>query len=183
MSTEAYLLFLRAYVEPDYDKTIELFEQALAADAEFAAPRAALAFLWASELINTNFSAAVASEAAPSARQGTRLRRARSGARPDIPFARSALTLTDMLNWRWTEAYERLVVARDRTPNDVTQYDIFLLSYLGRYEEALDIVQRGSQLYPNEPDNVRWTGWAHGFAGRYDEAAAALHRRRGKTQR
>ena len=28
---------------------------------------------------------------------------------PTIPFARSALTLTAMLNWQWTEAYERLV--------------------------------------------------------------------------
>jgi len=175
VSTEAYLLFLRAYVEPDYDKTIELFERALAADAEFAAPRAALAFLWASELINTNFSTAVASDARAERQAKVREYAERALALdPTIPFARSALTLTDMLNWRWTEAYERLVVARDRTPNDVTQYDIFLLSYLGRYEEALDIVQRGSQLYPNEPDNVMWTGWAHGFGGRYDEAAAAF---------
>ena len=37
------------------------------------------------------------------------------------------------------------------TPNDVTQYDIFLLSYLGRYEEAMSVVQRGEQLYPNDP--------------------------------
>ena len=125
VSTEAYLLFLRAYVEPDYDKTIELFERALAADAEFAAPRAALAFLWASELINTNFSAAVASDARDERQAKVRDYAERALALdPTIPFARSALTLTDMLNWRWTEAYERLVVARDRTPNDVTQYDI-----------------------------------------------------------
>ena len=110
VSTEAYLLFLRAYVEPDYDKTIELFEQALAADAEFAAPRAALAFLWASELINTNFSAAVASDARAERQAKVREYAERALALdPTIPFARSALTLTDMLNWRWTEAYERLV--------------------------------------------------------------------------
>ena len=171
VSTEAYLLFLRAYVEPDYDKTIELFERALAADAEFAAPRAALAFLWASELINTNFSAAVASDARDERQAKVRDYAERALALdPTIPFARSALTLTDMLNWRWTEAYERLVVARDRTPNDVTQYDIFLLSYLGRYEEALDIVQRGSQLYPNEPDNIC------GRAGHTDSPAATTRR-------
>ena len=96
-----------------------------------------MAFLWASELINTNFSAAVASGARDERQAKVREYAERALALdPTIPFARSALTLTDMLNWRWTEAYERLVVARDRTPNDVTQYDIFLLSYLGRHEEA-----------------------------------------------
>ena len=55
VSTEACVLFLKGYEEPDYAKTIELFEQAVAADGKFAAARAALAFLWATELINTNF--------------------------------------------------------------------------------------------------------------------------------
>jgi tetratricopeptide (TPR) repeat protein len=79
-----------------------------------------------------------------------------------------------MLNWHWTEAYERIVGARQLAPNDVTQYDIFLLSYLGRYEEAMSVVQRGEQLYPNDPDNSMWRGWALGFAGNYDGAAAAF---------
>jgi pentatricopeptide repeat protein len=80
-----------------------------------------------------------------------------------------------MLKWRWSDAYKRLVEARDRTPNDVTQYDIFLLSYLGRTAEAMDIVRRGSELYPHDLDNnFMWTGWAAGFDGRYDEAAAAF---------
>jgi pentatricopeptide repeat protein len=175
VSSDAYVLFLKAYEEPDYDATLELFEQAVAADGNFAAPRAALAFLWATELINTNYSSAIAADARDEHEARVRDYAERALALdPTIPFARSALTLTDMINWRWSEAYERLVLARDRTPNDVTQYDIFLLSYLGRHDEAMDVVQRGSQLYPNDPDNFMWTGWANGFAGRYAEAAAAF---------
>ncbi len=38
VSTEAYVLFLKAYEEPDYVTTIDLYEQAAAADGGFAAP-------------------------------------------------------------------------------------------------------------------------------------------------
>lgn len=172
VSTEAYLLFLKAYEEPDYDKTIELFEQSVAADETFAAPRAVLAFLWATELINTNYAAAVAPEARAE-HQAKVIAYAERALSLDerIPFARSALTLTAMLNWNWSEAYERIKLARGVTPNDVTQYDIFLLSYLGRHDEALSVAQRGEQLYPGDPDNSMWRGWALGFAGNYAEAA------------
>ena len=175
VSTEAYVLFLKANDETDYDRAIELYEQAVAADGEYAAPRAALAFLWATELINTNYAGAVPPDARAAHQAKVREYAERALATdPTVTYARSALTLTDMLNWRWTEAYERLVRARTLTPNDVTQYDIFLLSYLGRGEEALRVVERGQQLYPNDPDNWMWRGWATGFAGRHDEAAAAF---------
>jgi TolB-like protein/tetratricopeptide (TPR) repeat protein len=175
VSTEAWVLWLRAYEEPDYDETIDLLEQAVAADAQFARAQAVLAFLWATELINTNYAAAIAPEARPEHQAKVRSYAERALAlEPTVPFARSALTLTAMLNWQWSEAYERLVRARELTPNDVTQYDIFLLSYLGRYEEALGVVQRAEQLYPNEPDNAMWRGWALGFAGNYDAAVAAF---------
>lgn len=175
VSTEAYVLFLKANEETDYDSAIELYEEAVAADAEYAAPRAALAFLWATELINTNYAAAIppAARAAHQAKVRDYAERALA-IDPTVVYARSALTLTDMLNWRWTEAYERLVRARTLTPNDVTQYDIFLLSYLGRSEEATRVVERGQQLYPNDPDNWMWRGWAAGFAGQHGEAAAAF---------
>jgi pentatricopeptide repeat protein len=177
VSTEAYVLFLKGYEEPDYSTTIELFEQAVAADGGFAAPKAVLAFLWASELVNTNRAEAIAPEA-----RAERVAKVRAYAEqaleldPTIPFARSALTITTMLNWRWTEASEHIARARDVTPNDVTQFDIYLLSYLGRYDEAMNVVQRGEQLYPNDPNNFIWRGWALGLGGRYDEAAAAFSR-------
>jgi TolB-like protein len=184
VSTEAYVLFLKAYEEPDYALTVDLFEQAVAADADFAAPKAALAFLWASELINTNYSAAIAPEA-----RADHVAKVRAYAQraleldPVTPFARSALTITAMLNWRWTDAYERIARARDVAPNDVTQYDIYLLSYLGRYDEARNVVERGEQLYPNDPNNFIWRGWRSGSrTRRYDEAAPAplLLTRRGR---
>ena len=175
VSKDAYLLFYQAYEEPDYDKTIELLEQSVAADENFAAPRAALAFLWATELINTNYSAAISPQARAE-HEAKVIEYAERALSLDeaIPFARSALTLTAMLKWRWTEAYEGIARARELTPNDVTQYDIFLLSYLGRYDEAMDVVQRGEQLYPHDPDNSMWRGWAQGFGGKYDEAAEAF---------
>jgi TolB-like protein/tetratricopeptide (TPR) repeat protein len=175
VSTEAYVLFLKANEETDYDTALELYQQAVAADGGYAAPRAALAFLWATELINTNYAGAVAPDARAAQQAKVRDYAERALAiDPTVAYARSALTLTDMLNWRWTQAYERLVRARTLTPNDVTQYDIFLLSYLGRGDEALRVVERGEQLYPNDPDNWMWRGWAAGFAGQHDQAAAAF---------
>jgi TolB-like protein len=175
VSTEAYVLSLKAHEEKDYAKTVSLFEQAVAADPEFAMPRAALAFLWATELINTNYSSAVAAEARAAHQTKVRDYAERALAvDPKVPYARSALTLTEMLYWHWSDAYERVARARELTPNDVTQYDIFLLSYLGRHEEALNVVRRGEQLYPNDPDNLMWRGWAFGFGGSHDEAAAAF---------
>jgi tetratricopeptide (TPR) repeat protein len=169
------VLFLKAHEEKDYASAVSLFEQAVAADPEFAAPRAALAFLWATELINTNYSSAVAPEAR-AAHQAKVLAYAERAlaADPKVPYARSALTLTETLYWHWSDAYERVARARELTPNDVTQYDIFLLAYLGRHDEALNVVQRGEQLYPNDPDNLMWRGWASGFAGDVDDAAAAF---------
>ena len=175
VSKEAYVLFLKGYDESDYGRTIEFFEQAVAADPLFAAPKAALAFLWASELSNTNYRAAVAA-----AERAAHIARVRAYAEQalaldaSIPFARSALAIESMLTWRWAEAYDGIVRAREVTPNDVTQYDIFLLSYLGRHDEAMSVVQRGEQLYPDEPDNWMWRGWALGFGGRYGEAAEAF---------
>jgi TolB-like protein len=175
VSTEAHVLFWKAYDEPDYDKTIALLEQSVVADDAYAAPRAALAFLWATELINTNYSAAIAPDARAEHQAKVRAYAERAlELDPMIPFARSALTLTAMLTWNWTEAYEHVVRARGPTPNDVTQYDIFLLSYLGRDEEAMDVVRRGEQLYPGQPDNAMWRGWALGFSGDYDGAAEAF---------
>lgn len=175
VSTEAYVLFLKGYDDPSYDRTIELFEQSVAADPNFAAPKAALAFLWASELSNTNYSAAVSPDERDEHTAKLRAYAEQALALDaSIPFARSALTIEAMLNWRWSEAYEGIVRARTASPNDVTQYDIFLLSYVGRHDEAMSVVQRGEQLYPNETDNWIWRGWALGFSGRYEEAAAAF---------
>jgi len=70
--------------------------------------------------------------------------------------------------------YEGLRKALALTPNDITQYDIFLLSYLGRYDEAMNVVYRAEQLYPGHPDNSMWRGWALGFSGNYEAAAAAF---------
>ena len=87
VSTEAYVLFLKAYEEPDYDED----DRALRAGCRSRRgnsrpPRAALAFLWATELINTNFSAAVCSGRASRARgQGARLRRS-ARSRSTRPF-------------------------------------------------------------------------------------------------
>jgi pentatricopeptide repeat protein len=173
VSTEAYVLFLKALEAPGYDETIELFEQALAADEQFAAPRAALAFLWATQLSNTSYAAAISAEARDEHEARVHDYAARALALdPRVPYARAALTITEMLSWRWTDAYARIVQARELTPNDVTQYDLYLLAYLGRHDEALGVVRRGEQLYPGEPDN--WRGWALAYAGRYDEAAAAF---------
>jgi len=172
VSTEAYVLVLRAYDEPDLGQEELLLKQAIAADPGYAFPYALLAARWSSELINTNLAAAItrAERADLEARVREYAERALS-LDPTAPFARSALTMVATLNWRWSEAYGSFAAAEATTPNDVTQYDVFLLSYLGRFDEAMAVAARAGPLYPNQPASAMWQGWALGYRGRYAEAA------------
>lgn len=172
VSTEAYVLMLRAYEEPDLETEEALLRQAIAADPNYALPYAMLAFRWSSDLINTNLAAAITP--AERAELGARVREYGEKALSldsTVPLARSALTMPAMLNWYWSEAYGQLTAAEAETPNDVTQYDVFLLSYLGRFDEAMAVASRAGQLYPNQPADAMWRGWALGYRGRYAEAA------------
>jgi TolB-like protein/tetratricopeptide (TPR) repeat protein len=172
VSTEAYVFLLRAYDAPNVEKEEELLRQAIAADPGYALPYAILAARWSSTLINTNLAAAIpaAERAALGARVRTYALRALE-LEPSVPSARAALTMDAMLNWRWSEAYALFAGARSMAPNDVMQYDIFLLSYLGRFEEAMAVANRARQLFPNRPAEQMWKGWALGYRGRYDDAA------------
>jgi TolB-like protein/tetratricopeptide (TPR) repeat protein len=172
VSTEAYVLMLRAYEQPGFQETIDLLQQAIAADPNYALPRASLAWWEATQLINTNVAAAIAPVARASFEASIREQAERAlSLDPAVPLARSALTMLATLNWSWDEAYEHFASTRAVAPNDVMQYDVFLLSYLGRFDEALAVAERAGELLPNELAGALWRGWALGYGGRYDDAA------------
>jgi TolB-like protein/tetratricopeptide (TPR) repeat protein len=172
VSTEAYVLLLRAYDEPSVDGTEALLRQAIAADPTYALPYGWLAFMWSSRLINSNAVAAI--PVGEREELGARVRDYAGRALeldPGVPFARAALTMDALLNWRWSEAYNRFSGARAMAPNDVMQYDVFMLSYLERFDEAMAVADRADQLFANDVVPYFWKGWALGYRGRYDEAA------------
>jgi TolB-like protein/Tfp pilus assembly protein PilF len=172
VSTEAYVLMLRAYEEPDLEKEADLMRQAIAADPTYALPYAVLAFRGATQLINSNMAAAISAAERAELEAQTREDAERAlSLDQDVRFARTALSMISTVNWNWTDSYERFQRARTMTPNDVSQYDIFLLSYLRRFDEAMAAAARAAQLSPNEPTENLWRGWALGYAGRYDDAA------------
>jgi pentatricopeptide repeat protein len=128
--------------------------------------------MWSSRLINSNAVAAI--PVGEREELGVRVREYAGRALeldPGVPFARAALTMDALLNWRWAEAYDRFSGARAMAPNDVMQYDVFMLSYLERFDEAMAVANRADQLFPNDVFAYFWKGWALGYRGRYDEAA------------
>lgn len=171
-STDAYVLVLRAQQAPDFTRAESLLRQAIAADDNYALPYAWLASLWSLTVINTNVATAI-----PPAEQAELRARVREYAEraleldPLVPYARAALTMDATLSWRWSEAYDRYAKTRDATPNDVMQYDIFLLSYLGRFNEATAVAARGAELSPSVGTGAMYKGWASIYQGRYDDAA------------
>jgi TolB-like protein len=172
VSPDAYVLVLRAFDEPGFERTEGLLREAITADPSYALPYAWLAAFWSVATINSNVGPAVA----PAERAETSARVREYAERaleldPLVPFARSALTMDATLRWQWTEAYDRYARARDATPNDVMQYDIFLLSYVGRFEEAMEVAVRGAELFRGRAAAPLFKGFAFAYQGRYDEAA------------
>jgi tetratricopeptide (TPR) repeat protein len=173
VSTDAYVLALQAYAAAGPAATQDLLQRAIAADPNYALPYGWLASLWVLQVVNSNVGAAIS----PAERDDLSARVRQYAGRaleldPLVPFARAALTMDATLRWRWTEAYARYASTRQIAPNDVMQYDILLLSYLGHFGEAMAAAVRGAELYAAEPGvGEMYKGWAYIHQGRYDDAA------------
>jgi TolB-like protein/tetratricopeptide (TPR) repeat protein len=180
-SPAAYALFLRARGLVGFstaDRVHELLDQALALDPEFALALGLKAGLYSAQLGNTaGNNAQDQAELVPLIREYA----ARAlELDPQNPAAHAARSNLATFSWRWTEARESgLHVLQSRTTfqaGAVVSIPFWFLSWSGSGEDAVRYAERAAELNP-----LDWQGpWVLGivlnYAGRYDEAAAALRR-------
>ena len=185
-SQEAYALYLqtRAFsaAASDDPRILDLLRQAIDIDPEFALAHASFAWRHAQTLTNTVYGAAVAPEKRVELEALVRRHADRAIALdPNVVGAHAALADLAFFSWRWTEAAEAYQRALEASPNDTQArgYLGLLLSYLGRHEDSISLLERGREL---DPANRFPLGYSLGYAGRYDEAATSFRETIGQQQ-
>jgi TolB-like protein len=172
VSPLAYKLYLEAIAAVGMEPTIALHKRAIEADPNFAAPYGALAWAYSSRLLNqSNTNAVSATERAEVEARAREYAERALAIDPSTPWARAALAVPAMLKWHWTDAAEQFRAARETAPNDITNFEFYLLTYLGRHDEAEALVERAVKLEPR----IRFQrGVLLGYRGDYDRAAETL---------
>lgn len=179
-STAAYALYLQALSlqndgSANADRTQSLLDRAIALDPKFSLALGAKAALLGTQLINTT--AAVAHDQTD---LGPGLRKYAAAALEIDPRdgnAHAALCAFAEFSWHWSEARPHALRALE-TPNwgILVALVNWTLSWSGDADLAIDWAKRIERLNPTDwsaPWNV---GIVLNYAGRYDEAAAALRR-------
>jgi len=176
-SVEAYQLYSRGklhasrLIRPEVEKAIGLFEQAIAAD-----PNYALAYVG---IESANRALVLTSDAPPK----IHMERAKAAAQraveidPLLADAWMSLGTTAFwYDWDWRTAESHYRRALDLDPNNaaVRMFYAHLLSNIGRHQEALDQLARAKQLDPANPMIGAVEGQALYFAGRLDDSAGVL---------
>ena len=178
-SPEAYALYLQfnaAYLAGDMARTVSLLRRAIEIDPNFASAYGLLAEMQAITLVNDR-----GGNAAPAAQRAEQEALSRKNAKraieldPDVPFAHTALAEPALVHWHWAEAGKGFARALEVAPNDNgarTLYG-FLLSWMGRHDEAIAIAKRAVELNPDQPNAGNY-GIQLAYAGRYAAAADVL---------
>lgn len=159
------------------DRSVELFEEAVALDPDFATGHAGLA---AGHLMRTHYYAAFDSLTAREAEDG--YARARAAARraleldPDLAEAHATLGYVRFMETEWDEAEEALRHALELSPNDAQTWDWLadLVRARGRFGEAIQAMERARELDPFSPLMNRDLGAALLFGDRCPEAEPHL---------
>lgn len=153
-------------------KAVELFEQAIARDPNFAAG-------WAGLSISTW---TLAGHSWVPAAEG--FERSRAAARraleldPDLAEAHIAMARLHMVDWKWDAARESLERARSIAPGDAQVLRALgrLLITLGRREESLECYRQAVELDPLNYGGLFNLGAYYFFAGRLQEAEELIRR-------
>lgn len=161
--------------EADLQRSIVLFEAALARDPRFALARAGLA-----ESLTLEGSAGYGS-----ASETRALARAREESmravelEPTLAEAHATLGFVRFrADWDWDAAERSLRRAIDLNPAAAPAHHFLglLLGALGRFGEALSVIRRAEELDPLSPNIGTGVGRVLHFARRYDEAIGQLTR-------
>ena len=181
-SPEAYAVFLQAqaaYDRGDAATDISLLQRAISIDPQFARAYAAIGYIQAFTLVNTAIGSGVSQDQRAKIESLSRKNAERAlEIDPNVPLANAALALPAFYNWRWSEAEKDFSRALELGPNDITTRGLyaFLLSWIGRHEEAIAMAKRGAELDPEHPDAGSY-GLQLGSAGQYAPAIDVLERR------
>jgi serine/threonine-protein kinase len=152
-------------------QAIAYFERALARDPRYALAYAGVALAY-TELGETGM--LEPDEAYPRAKAAAAQALALDG---DLGDAHCTVAFGKMVyEFDWTGAEEEFKRALELSPNNADVYDLYgrLCSALGRYEEAIVLVQRAQELDPLAHRVDLATSYLR--AGRYDEALEAASR-------
>lgn len=178
-SVQAYQLYVRGrnsfadFSETGILRAIDLYEQAIVADPEFALAHAAIAFAYAELHVQES----------GSVRRNEAYERARAAAEraialdPSLGEAHGVLGLLLFTGaFDWTTAESELKKALELNPGsaDIHDHYAWLCTAMGRYDEAIDLTRRALELDPL----VHRSDFATALlrAGRYEEAIQAARR-------
>jgi TolB-like protein/Flp pilus assembly protein TadD len=173
---EAYDAYLRAETLvnqeglPAYNRSIPMFEEAIAKDRAFAPAYAgeteALAAL-ASTFGNLESQSGLLDKMRVSAEKAVQLD-------PLLPEAYGARAVAFARDSRWAESEASFRRALELDPNNARSrgdFVMYLLLVLGRTKEALREAQLAAQSDPLSPERQFFLAYTLTLAGRYDEAA------------
>ncbi len=155
----------------DLHRSIELFRAAAALDPGYAYAYAGLADAC---ILLPFYGSAEPSVAFAEARQAARRAAELDG---HLAEAHTSLAYTDFVySRRWRTAEERFLRALKLNPHYPTAHHwyAFLLTALGRHDEAIELSNRALRLEPLSMVIHTDLAMAYYFAGRYDEARAEL---------
>ena len=155
------------------NRAIELYQQAIALDPKFAKAYAGIAD---ANIILYNFGLRPANEAIPLARQAAN--RALE-LNPELSDAHNSIALVELLADRnWAAAEASLQKAIDLNPNNADaylRYGYFLIN-VGRFDDALEKLEKARELDPVSPIIKSDIGLAYMCARRYPQAIEQLER-------
>jgi TolB-like protein len=172
-SSEAYGLYLAALAAQGEDR-LNLLEQAVAVDSEFAAAYARIAVMLAFSTRDsvgrsaTNSWKEVGDRAIENAERALALD-------PELELAHLARAIIDELSWRWPQAeegYARAYELNSSDPDVVWAYSYFS-AWSGNFPRAVQLAERQLALRPSDPDAYSTLSLALGNAGDSDGAIRA----------
>jgi adenylate cyclase len=179
-NVDAYDHFLRgreffwAQTKEGNARAKAFFERAKNLDPRFAPPYAFLGFAHMMDYINGWESPKHSLERAhESAKRGVELEN-------DYPWSRVALGNV----YLWKRQHDRAIAEYETAIAQSPSFALghmglgWVLHYVGRSEETIELIRRGMRLDPHYPDvRLHWLAQAYYQLGRYDEAIEVLQRR------
>ena len=175
-SPVAYSLYLQGSPTSDIGSTntqraLEILDQALAIDPDFAQAHGAKAWFHAQQLINTSTGSALDWET----QERLVVESANRALEKDpLDFnANAALADVELFAWRWDEAEEYFDRYFERTGHP-DLYNIWLESWRGQHGPAIENAQLLVSLAPTAWDSQWALGWAYLYAGEHDDAVRAF---------
>jgi eukaryotic-like serine/threonine-protein kinase len=176
VNPDAYSAYLKALREqatlnaPNLDRALRHFEEALAADPNYALAYAGIAGVW---IGRQQIGLTPRRDAAPKIREAIARALELDDTLGAAHFRRAEMyAWTD---WNWPLAGKEFERAGDLNPNETETRSLYAdyLAVMGRPDEALVQIRRAVDLDPLNTQTRTFLGRALMFARRYDEALAA----------